>query len=67
MCHETTEAAFIQQGNRRPLEAGMTIAVEPLIMQIGLGAARIENVVLVTEDGCEVLTKYPWDLNVISR
>ncbi|MEM2883066.1 MAG: Xaa-Pro peptidase family protein [Nitrososphaerales archaeon] len=67
VCHETTEAAFIQQGNKKPLEAGMVMAVEPLIMQVGLGAARLENVVLVTEDGCEVLTKYPWDLNVINR
>lgn len=28
---------------------------------------RIEDLVIVTEDGCEVLTKYPKDLQIVGN
>jgi Xaa-Pro aminopeptidase len=44
------------------LEPGMTFCVEPGIYEPGAGAMKIEDMVVITEDGCEVLTRSPYDL-----
>lgn len=41
------------------LEEGMIFSVEPGIYITGWGGVRIEDLVLVKRDGCEVLTKLP--------
>jgi Xaa-Pro aminopeptidase len=38
------------------------IAVEPGVYRHGYGGCRLEDLVLVTADGGEVLTDYPYDL-----
>ena len=44
------------------LVAGDVIAVEPGLYRNGYGGCRLEDLVLVTENGAEVLTEYPYDL-----
>ncbi len=52
-------------GPRSPaLQAGQVVTVEPGLYYRGLGAVRLEDVVLVKEDGCELLTTYPKFLEV---
>ena len=41
------------------LQPNMVLAIEPAIYIPGFGGVRIEDVVLVTESGCEVLTQCP--------
>jgi Xaa-Pro aminopeptidase len=50
------------QLGRSPLVAGDVIAVEPGLWEREIGGVRYEDLLLVTEDGCEVLTEYPYDL-----
>jgi Xaa-Pro aminopeptidase len=45
-----------------PLAAGDVVTVEPGLYRKGYGGVRLEDLVLVTEDGCENLTSYPYDL-----
>jgi Xaa-Pro aminopeptidase len=44
------------------LVAGDVVAIEPGCYRPGFGGCRIEDLVLVTEDGAEVLTQLPYDL-----
>jgi Xaa-Pro aminopeptidase len=46
------------------LVAGDVLAVEPGCYRPGFGGCRLEDLVLVTEDGCEVLSDFPYDLAV---
>jgi Xaa-Pro aminopeptidase len=44
------------------LQAGDVISLEPGCYRPGFGGCRLEDLVLITEDGCEVLTDFPYDL-----
>jgi Xaa-Pro aminopeptidase len=44
------------------LVAGDVVTVEPGLYRQGFGGCRLEDLVLVTEDGAENLTQYPYDL-----
>lgn len=62
---EIHEGPHISSRRRQRLKAGMVITVEPGAYLAGLAGARIEDVVVVTADGCEVLTPTPRELRVL--
>ena len=47
---------------REKLVAGDVVTVEPGLYRAGYGGVRLEDIVLVTEDGAEVVTDYPYGL-----
>ena len=52
----TAEAPYINESTTRPLEAGMVMAFEVPCYIGGVQGFNIEDMVLITEGGCEVLT-----------
>jgi Xaa-Pro aminopeptidase len=47
-----------------PLVAGDVVTVEPGLYRPGAGGCRLEDLVLVTEDGCENLTDFPYEVTL---
>jgi Xaa-Pro aminopeptidase len=45
--------------DERPLRAGEIFTIEPCLLKPGVAGTRIEDVVVVTQSGCEVLTSAP--------
>ena len=60
---ETHEAPGLGPSGREPLVAGDVLAVEPGTGRHGVGAARVEDLYLVLEDGVELLTPFPHELD----
>lgn len=58
------EEPFIMEGNDLVLEPGMAFSVEPGIYFEGDFGMRLEDIVVVTEDGCEPLNRGPHELVV---
>ena len=47
------------------LVAGDVITLEPGLYRHGFGGVRLEDLVVVTEDGCETITRYPYALDPV--
>jgi Xaa-Pro aminopeptidase len=62
---DTHEAPYLVEGNDLPLVAGMAFSVEPGIYLPGRCGARIEDIVVCTEDGVRSLNGGPRELVVL--
>lgn len=58
------EAPSLSQRSRRKLQPGMVVTIEPGIYVPGLGGVRLENMVVIRDDGCEVLNHDTTDLDI---
>jgi Xaa-Pro dipeptidase len=56
---EGHEAPFLDRGEETVLEAGMVFTVEPGVYIKDVGGFRHSDTVVITEDGCRVMTDYP--------
>ena len=59
---EVHEQPGLGLASKLPLVAGDVVTVEPGCYRQGYGGVRLEDLVLVTADGAENLTQYPYDL-----
>jgi Xaa-Pro aminopeptidase len=62
---ETHEEPYIVASNDEPLRPGHAFSVEPGIYVAGRWGARIEDIVVCTDDGVEVLNRSNRDLYVV--
>jgi Xaa-Pro aminopeptidase len=62
---EIHEAPRIGRRGKGRLKAGMAITIEPGVYLQDFCGVRIEDTVLVTANGCEVLTPTPKDLRIL--
>ena len=62
---EIHEAPNASPANEKPLPAGAVISAEPGIYLPGKLGVRIEDVILLTEEGCENLTRAPKELLIL--
>ena len=61
---EIHEAPSLGLLGNDPLVAGDVVSVEPGLYRPGFGGLRLEDLVLVTEDGCENLTSFPYEVEL---
>jgi Xaa-Pro aminopeptidase len=59
---EVHEAPALGLAGHDPLVVGDVLAIEPGLWDRAVGGVTFEDLVLVTEDGCELLTRFPYDL-----
>lgn len=58
------EAPGLGQYGTAPLVAGDVLAVEPGLWDRTVGGVRFEDLLLVTDDGCKLLTDFSYSLDL---
>ena len=59
------EAIYVSPKSQQKLRAGNVVSAEPGVYIPGIGGVRIEDTVLITEDGCRLLTDYDHSFTVV--
>lgn len=59
------EPGDVSSANEATAQPGMCFSIEPGIYLPGRFGVRIEDLVIVTDDGCEVLNSYPRELDIL--
>lgn len=62
---EVHEVGDVSCANENEVQPGMTFSIEPGIYVEGEVGVRIEDLVLVTETGCEILNHYSKEIKVV--
>lgn len=60
------EAPFLDVGDHTRIEPGMVFTIEPGLYSSTVGGFRHSDTVVVTEDGIDVLTEYPKDIESLT-
>jgi Xaa-Pro dipeptidase len=60
------EAPFLDVGDHTVIEKGMVFTIEPGLYEEGLGGFRHSDTVAVTDDGIDILTDYPRDIESLT-
>jgi Xaa-Pro aminopeptidase len=60
------EAPFLDAGDHTVIEPGMVFTIEPGLYAEGVGGCRHSDTVALMEDGIEILTDYPRDLESLT-
>ncbi|MFZ9866573.1 MAG: M24 family metallopeptidase [Ilumatobacteraceae bacterium] len=59
------EQPWVRTAMSEALQSGEVVTVEPGVYREGLGGVRIEDLVVVTDTGCDILTESPKDLSCL--
>jgi Xaa-Pro aminopeptidase len=60
------EAPFLDVGDPTTLEPGMVFTIEPGLYDAAVGGFRHSDTIAVTDDGVEILTDYPSDIESLT-
>jgi Xaa-Pro dipeptidase len=60
------EPPFLDIGNDEVLRPGMAVTIEPGIYDLGYAGFRHSDTAVITEDGCELITYYPRDIDSLT-
>ncbi|MDH5201294.1 MAG: M24 family metallopeptidase, partial [Candidatus Bathyarchaeota archaeon] len=63
---EGHEPPWLDRGNDAELKPGMVVSIEPGIYELGFAGFRHSDTAVITEDGYELVTYYPRDIESLT-